>query len=64
MERKKTVRSEIEYKKIWTWLRKGNLKRENTSQNNIIRINNVQAKIDNKQHYSQRREKKMKRLIT
>ena len=44
----------------WTWLRKGNLKRETESliiaaQNNAIRINYIKAKIDKTQQNSKRR---------
>ena len=40
--------------KTWTWLRKGNLKRETESlliaaQNNAIRTNNIKARIDKTQ---------------
>ena len=43
--------SEISHEKSWTWLRKGNLKRETESplisaQNNTIGTNYVKAKID------------------
>ena len=43
--------SEISHEKTWTWLRKGNFKRENeplltAAQNNAIRTNYVKAKID------------------
>ena len=42
---------EIAHKKTWTWLRKGNLKRESEPlliavQKNAIRRNNIKAKID------------------
>ena len=48
---------EISHKKIWTWLRKGNLKSENKSlliavQNDAKRTNYVKAKIDWTQHFS------------
>ena len=51
--------SEILHKKTWTWLRKGNLKRETKSllieaQNNTIRTNYVKAKIDKTQQNSKR----------
>ena len=43
--------SEISHEKIWTWPRKGNLKRETefllkASQDNAIRINYIKTKID------------------
>ena len=42
---------EIAHEKTWTWLRKGNLKRETESliiaaQNNVIRTNYIEAKIN------------------
>ena len=45
---------EISHQKIWTWLRKGNLKRETESliiaaQDNAIRTNYIKAKIDRTQ---------------
>ena len=41
----------ISYEKTWTWLRKGNLKRETESlliaaQNNAIKTNHIKARID------------------
>ena len=44
----------ISHKKIWTWLRRGNFKRETESllivaQNNAIRTNYVKMKIDKMQ---------------
>ena len=44
--------SKISQKNTWTWLRKGNLKKEIeffliTAQNNIIKTNFVEVKIDN-----------------
>ena len=47
----------VTHKKIWTWLRKGNLKRETeflliAAQNNTIRTNYVKAKIDMMQQNS------------
>ena len=49
--------SNISHKKIWTWLRKGNLKRETESlliaaQNNPIRTNQIKARIDKTQQNS------------
>ena len=48
---------EIAHKKTWTWLQKGNHKRETESlliaaQNNAIRTNYVKVKIDNMQQNS------------
>ena len=48
----------ISQKKTWTWLKKGNLKRETESlliatQNNTIRTNYVKGKIDKTQQNSQ-----------
>ena len=50
----KRLISSISHKKIWTWLRKGNLKRETeffliAAQNNAIRINHIKARIDKTQ---------------
>ena len=47
----------ISLEKTWTWLRKGNLKRETESiliaaQNNAIRTNHIKARIDNTQQNS------------
>ena len=44
----------ISHDKTWTWLRKGNFKRETASlqiaaQNNAVRTNHIQARIDNTQ---------------
>ena len=44
-------------KKTWTWLRKGNIKRENESvlieaQNSTIRTNHIKARIDKSQQHS------------
>ena len=49
--------SDISHEKTWTWLRKGNLKRENESlligvQNNAIRISYIKARIDRTQQNS------------
>ena len=46
--------SNISREKMWTWLRKGNLKRETESlpiaaQNNAIRTNHIKARIDKTQ---------------
>ena len=48
------ILSEMSYKKTWTWLRKGNLKKENESllisaQSKTIMICYVKAKIDKTQ---------------
>jgi len=48
---------EISHQKTWTWLRKGNLKRETESliiaaQDNAIRTNYIKAKIDKTQRNS------------
>ena len=49
--------SDISHEKTWTWLRKGNLKREAESliaaQNNTIRTNNYPEKIDKTQQKQQ-----------
>ena len=47
----------ISHEKIWTWLRKGNLKRETESlliatQNNAIRTNLIKSRIDKTQQNS------------
>ena len=49
--------SDISYKKTWTWLRKGNVKRETESllivaQNNAVRTNHIKVRIDKKQKNS------------
>ena len=50
----KRLISNISYEKTWTWLRKGNFKRETESlliaaQNNAIRTNHIKARIDKTQ---------------
>ena len=45
------------YKKTWTWLRKGNFKRETESlliaaQNNTVKTNHTKARINNTQQNS------------
>ena len=45
---------EVAHEKTWTWLRKGNLKRETKSliisaQNNVIKTNYIKAKINKTQ---------------
>ena len=47
----------ISHQKTWTWLRKGNFKRETESlliavQDNAIRINHIKARIDKTQQNS------------
>ena len=47
----------IKHEKTWTWLRKGNLKRERESlliaaENNAIRTNHIKARIDKTQQNS------------
>ena len=51
-ERFKLLIKNISNNKNWTWLRKGNFKRETESlliaaQNNAVRTNHIKAKIDN-----------------
>ena len=51
------ITSDISYEKMWTWLRKGNLKRETqcllrAAQNNAIRTNHTKARIDKTQQNS------------
>ena len=53
----KQLTSNISHEKIWTWLRKGNIKRETesfliTAQNNAIRTNYIKARIDKTQQNS------------
>ena len=53
----KQLISNISYEKTWTWLRKGNLKRETESlliaaQNNAVRTNHIKARIDKTQQNS------------
>ena len=50
----KWLTSDISHKKIWTWLRKGNFKKETESlqiatQNNTIRTNHIKVRIDKTQ---------------
>ena len=50
----KRLMSNISNEKTWTWLRKGNFKRETESlliaaQNNAIRTNHIKARIDKMQ---------------
>ena len=52
--------SNISHEKTWTWLRKGNLKRETESlliaaQNNAIKANHIKVRIDKMQQNSKRR---------
>ena len=56
----KRLINNISHEKTWTWLRKGNLKRETESlliaaQNNAIRINHIKARIDRTQQNSKYR---------
>ena len=51
----KRLTSDISNEKTWTWLKKGNFKRETKSlliaaQNNAIRTNHIKARIDKTQH--------------
>ena len=53
----KRLKSDISQEKTWTWLRKGNLKRETESlliaaQNNTISTNHIRARIDKTQQNS------------
>ena len=50
----KRLTSDISHEKIWTWLRKGNLKKETESlliaaQNNPIKTNHIKVRIDKTQ---------------
>ena len=56
----KLLTNNISHDKTWTWLRKGNFKRETESlpiaaQNNAIRTNHIKAKIDKTQQNSKSR---------
>ena len=53
----KRLINNFSHDKTWTWLRKGNFKRETESlltaaQNNAIRTNHIKARIDKTQQYS------------
>ena len=52
----KRLMNSISHDKTWTWLREGNFKRETESlliaQNNVIRTNHIEAKIDKTQQNS------------
>ena len=53
----KRLINNISHQKTWTWLRKGNLKRETESlliatQNNAMRTNHIKARIDKRQQNS------------
>ena len=53
----KRLINKISHEKMWTWLRKGNFKRETESlliaaQNNAIRTNHIKARIDKTQQNS------------
>ena len=55
--RLKRLTNNISNEKTWTWLRKGNFKRETESlliaaQNNAIRTNHIKARIDKTQQNS------------
>ena len=57
----KRLINNISHQKIWTWLRKGNLKRETESlqiaaQSNAIRTNHIKARIDKTQQNSKCRQ--------
>ena len=57
LRRFKRLTSDISLEKTWTWLRKGNLKRETESlpiaaQNNMIRTNHIEGGIDKTQRDS------------
>ena len=56
----KRLINNISHQKTWTWLRKGNLKRESeslltTAQDNAMRTNHIKARIDKTQQNSKRR---------
>ena len=56
-ERLKRLINNISHVKTWTWLRKGNFKRETESliiatQNNDVRTNHIKARIDKTQQSS------------
>ena len=56
-DRFKRLINNISHQKTWTWLRKGNFKREIeylliAAQNNPIRTNHIKARIDKKQQNS------------
>ena len=44
----KRLINNISHDKNWTWLRKGNFKRETAVQNNAIRTSHIKARIDSK----------------
>ena len=53
----KRLMNNISHDKIWTWLRKGNFKRETESllisaQNNAVKTNHIKAQIDKSQQNS------------
>ena len=53
----KRLINNISYEKTWTWLRKGNFKREKESlliaaQNNAVRTNHIKVRIDKTQQNS------------
>ena len=48
----KLLINNISHQKTWTWLRKGNLKKETESQDNAIRTYDIKARIDKTQQNS------------
>ena len=59
-ERFKRLTNNISLEKTWTWLRKGNFKRETESlliatRNNVVRIKHIKAGIDKTQQNSEYR---------
>ena len=73
-DRFKRLINNISHQKTWTWLRKGNLKRETESlliavQDNTIRTNHIKARIDKTQQNSKCRKhqshnNRMQQIIT
>ena len=70
----KRLTSDISLEKTWTWLRKGNFKRESeflriAAQTNAIRINHIKARIHKTQHNSRcklfgERDEKINHIIS
>ena len=59
----KRLINNISHQKTWTWLRKGNLKREKESlpiaaQDNAIRTNHIKARIDKTQKKNSKRRQR------
>ena len=52
----KRLINNISHDKTWTWLRKGNVKREIVAQNNAIRTYHIKARIDKTQQNSKCRQ--------